>query len=217
MKIACVGYRDWSLKIYSKLQRSFSEHQFLIQNSEESYDELELKKFNPSIILFYGWSKIIPNHLLDNYACLMLHPSPLPKYRGGSPIQNQIIRGEINSAVTIFVMNDDVDSGPILKQEYLNLSGYIDEIFERIEVIGFDLTSQILVEGFDKKEQDNSKATYFSRLTPEMSEITIKELTEAPSDYLYNKIRMLQDPYPNPFIKTSDGKKMIIKSVVIED
>lgn len=217
MRIACVGYRDWSLNIYSKLQNLFSDHQFLIQSSEKDYDELEIKTFSPSIILFYGWSKIIPSDLVDRYVCLMLHPSPLPKYRGGSPIQNQIIRGEIDSAVTIFVMNKGIDTGPILKQEYLSLSGSLNEIFGRIETIGFNLTRQILVEGLDRKEQDNSQATYFSRLKPEMSEITIQDLTEATSEYLFNKIRMLQDPYPNPYIKTRDGKKLIIKSVVIED
>ena len=217
MKIACIGYRGWSLNIYSKLQDLFSDHQFLIQGSEKDYDEHEIDTFSPSIILFYGWSKIIPSHLLDRYACLMLHPSPLPKYRGGSPIQNQIIRGEIDSAVTIFVMNEGIDSGPILKQDYLNLAGSLDEIFERIETIGFNLTCQILVEGFNRKEQDNSEATHFSRLKPKMSEITIKELTEATSEYLSNKIRMLQDPYPNPYIRTSDGKKLIIKSIAIED
>ena len=46
----------------------------------------------------------------------MLHPSPLPKYRGGSPIQNQIIRGVVDSMVTIFVMNDKIDAGDIIAQ-----------------------------------------------------------------------------------------------------
>ena len=47
------------------------------------------------------------------------------------------------------------------------------------------------------------------------SEISIDELTNQSSLYLYNKIRMLQDPYPNPFIKTVDGKRIVIKGAVI--
>ncbi len=217
MRIACIGYRDWALNIYSALKKSFPDHEFLTQSSKESYDEPEILRFDPSIILFYGWSEIISSDLIDNYRCLMLHPSPLPKYRGGSPIQNQIIRGEIDSAVTIFIMDGGIDTGPVLKQRHLSLAGSINEIFGRIETIGLDLTCQILIEGFHPQEQDQSQATYFSRLQPNMSEITVTDLTESTSEYLFNKIRMLQDPYPNPFIRTRDGKKLIIKSVAIED
>ena len=217
MRIVCIGYRDWSLNIYSALKNSFPDHEFLTQSSKEAYDEAEIFRFDPSVILFYGWSDIISSDLIDNYRCLMLHPSPLPKYRGGSPIQNQIIRGEIDSAVTIFIMDDGIDTGPILKQQYLSLAGSISEIFNRIETIGLDLTCQILIEGFYPQEQDHSQATYFSRLHPNMSEITVKDLTEASSEYLFNKIRMLQDPYPNPYIKTIDGKRLVIKDVSLDD
>ena len=47
----------------------------------------------------------------------MLHPSPLPKYRGGSPIQNQIINGESKSAVTLFKINNKIDQGDIIYQK----------------------------------------------------------------------------------------------------
>ena len=54
-------------------------------------------KYNPTYILFYGWSKIIDNKIINDFECIMLHPSPLPKYRGGSPIQNQIINGDLEA------------------------------------------------------------------------------------------------------------------------
>ena len=60
----------------------------------------------------------------------MLHPSPLPKYRGGSPIQNQIIDGKLHSAVTIFLMDNGIDTGPIAEQKYLSLEGTIEKIFQ---------------------------------------------------------------------------------------
>ena len=49
------------------------------------------------------------------------------------------------------------------------------------------------------------------------SEITIKELTESNAEYLFNKIRMLADPYPNAYFKTNDGKKLVILKARIED
>lgn len=217
MKIACIGYRDWSLNIYSKLKKTFPNYDFLIQGSKEQYNEVAINEYSPDLILFYGWSNIVTKNIIEKYYCLMLHPSPLPYYRGGSPIQNQIIRGEVDSAVTIFRMDDGIDTGPIVKQQHLSLDGSLDEIFNRIEVIGFNLTREFLIEGINIKEQDHSLATYYPRLTPDRSEITLKELAESPSSYLRNKIRMLQDPYPNPYIKTCDGKKLVIKVISIEN
>ena len=67
----------------------------------------------------------------------MLHPSPLPKYRGGSPIQNQIINGEKNSAVTLFKMTRNLDDGDIYKQIPFSLKGSLDDIFNRIIKLGY--------------------------------------------------------------------------------
>ena len=216
MKIACVGYRAWAIDIYQNLKEELPEHEFLLQLSEPDFCELDIAAFKPDLLLFYGWSKIIPNNLVTKYNCLMLHPSPLPKYRGGSPLQNQIIRGETKSAVTIFLMDEGIDTGPIAKQKELDLSGTLIDIFERISVIGLQLTLEIVSEGLSAYEQDEEQATYFNRRKPHESEISIDELTNQSSLYLYNKIRMLQDPYPNPFIKTIDGKKIVITGAVIE-
>ena len=49
-----------------------------------------------------------------------------------------------------------------------------------------------------------------------MSEITIQELSSKDGEYLYNKIRMLQDPYPNAFFKTADNKILKFKLVELE-
>jgi methionyl-tRNA formyltransferase len=97
---------------------------------------LAIKDFKPDIILYYGWSWIISQEMINNYKCIMLHPSPLPKFRGGSPIQNQIIQNIKESAVTLFLMDDGIDTGDIIAQEKLSLLGHLDEIFERISKIG---------------------------------------------------------------------------------
>ena len=94
MKIGLVGYRKWALDIYDHIEKTH-DHEFLRFNSKDEFSEKKLISFNPDYILFYGWSWIVPTNLVKNFNCVMLHPSPLPKYRGGSPLQNQIINGEI--------------------------------------------------------------------------------------------------------------------------
>ena len=77
------------------------------------------------------------------------------------------------------------------------------------------LTVKILKNKFKIKEQDHKKATYFKRRKPSQSEITINELKNKNSDYIINKLRMLENPYPNAFLKTKDGKKIKIRLVEI--
>jgi methionyl-tRNA formyltransferase len=212
MRIACVTYRDWALKIYDNLVEN-SDHTFLIIRSRAQYSEPAIRDFNPDIILFYGWSWIIEKSLLNDFKCIMLHPSPLPKYRGGSPIQNQIIAGETISMVTIFKMNEFLDRGQIYFQKEYSLDGSIDDIFNRIYKIGTELTFRLLNENTIPFSQNDEEATVYKRRKPSESEITIEELQNQSGLYLYNKIRMLGDPYPNAYIKTKDGQRLYIKNV----
>jgi len=216
MRIACIGYRDWAMNIYDRLAETYDDT-FLIIRSKAQYNEEVIKDFQPNLVLFYGWSWRIPEQLLKDFSCLMLHPSPLPKYRGGSPIQNQIIEGHKESMVSIFVMNNEMDAGDIVAQEYLSLDGELSEIFSRLEETGFRLTERILSNGLNPAPQDHDKATYCKRRNPEDSEITIEEFSDENSEYLYNKIRMLADPYPNAFFRTRDGRKLVFKLVEIKD
>ena len=216
MNIALVGYRAWALEIYNNLINSYDSNYHLVESKDE-FCESKLRDFNPDFVLFYGWSWIIPESIINEFKCIMLHPSPLPKYRGGSPIQNQLINGEQKSAVTIFLMDEGIDTGPIIKQKSIMLEGSLDHIFNRITKIGTELTLDFLKNGYDLEDQDHSKATYFKRRKEEDSEITIDELNTKDADYLYNKIRMLQDPYPNPYIRTADGKKLILLKAKIEE
>jgi len=208
MKILCVGYRDWAIKIYTNLIKKRKDKIFL--HYTKSYLEKKILKINPDIILFYGWSWIIKEKVFK------LHPSPLPKYRGGSPIQNQIIRGEKISAVTIFKINEIIDGGDIYFQKKISLIGSLNKIFEKIVIEGTNGTLKILnTKKIKIKKQNHNTATYFTRRKPEQSEITIKEIKEKPAEYIANKIRMLDDPYPNAFIRLKN-KKLFIKKFKIK-
>ncbi len=218
MKILCCTYRDWAKTIYRKLEDTLQkEHSFLYINSKEQYSDELVNNFNPDLILWYGWSWIIPENILNKYYSIMLHPSKLPKYRGGSPIQNQIINGEEKSAVTLFKINNKMDEGEIIKQKNFSLSGSLNNVFDRIIDVGFELSLDVLknfpnIETYDQKGQP----TYFSRRLPGQSEITIEDIKNSSAKYLYNKIRALQDPYPNAFIECSDGKKLFITEAKYE-
>ena len=185
-----------------------SDHIFLNIKNYETYSDRIIKDFGPDLVMFYGWSWIVSKDLIENFTCLMLHPSPLPLYREGSPLQNQIIEGKKTSKVSIIIMTEELDAGPIVGQMDISLEGNISDIFQELTEKGTFLTEEILENGLDPKEQDHKNATVYKRRKPEESEITIEEIKTKSAEYLHNKIRMLQDPYPNAYIKPVKEKSV---------
>jgi len=212
MKILCIGYRTWALSIYSNLKKIFPNYKIKILKKKKKKNYKFIKKFDPKLILFYGWSWMIDEKIFKNYTSLMLHPSDLPKFRGGSPIQNQIINGVKKSAVTIFKVNNILDGGPIYKKKQLMLTGGINEIFARIENIGTNLTIDIIKGKYRIYNQNLKDSVIYKRRSPKDSEITLNEIKNRTGQYLLDKIQMLEDPYPNAYIKTKDNKKLLIRT-----
>jgi methionyl-tRNA formyltransferase len=215
MKILCIGYRTWALSIYSNLKKNFPNYKIKILKKKKYLSYKLIKKFNPKLILFYGWSWMINEKIFKNYTSLMLHPSDLPKFRGGSPIQNQIISGVKKSAVTIFKVNNILDGGPIYKKKFFMLTGGINKIFTRIENIGTNLTIDIIKGKYRIYNQNLKNSVIYKRRSPKDSEITLNEIKNMNGQYLLDKIQMLEDPYPNAYIKTKDNKKLLIRAAKI--
>jgi methionyl-tRNA formyltransferase len=218
--------KDWKITLIIHAEgeeiQKFSGIETLEINPKElgKYEEI-IRKHSPMVIPTYGWSWIILKNILAIAPCLVLHPSKLPKYRGGSPIQNQLIEGVTESAVSIIYAEDKVDSGEILAQEKISYEGYLSDIFSRMAKTGLKLSIRLfddMAKGIHKSTlQDESQATYVKRRTPQMSEITKEELSTKSAKYLYNKIRGLQEPYPEAYILCADGKKLFITKVHPEE
>ena len=217
MNIIMIGYREWALKAFSLV--NFRHIQI---KSERDFELFISTKFSATMhLVFVGWSKIIPASVVNHGNCYCIHPSDLPKYRGGSPIQNQVLEGVLDTKLSLFRMNEDLDAGPVLSKTDLSLRGPISTIFDNIAtatvVLLDDFANRINDAAFMKGTlQDESLATIFRRRKPEQSEITLDELSRLDSIQLMNKINVLGDPYPNAFIRTKDGRKLIIKTVEIE-
>ena len=201
MKVIGIGYRDWSINIYKRLKNKKIDIKII---KTKKIDLALINSLNPEYILFYGWSWKVPARIINRYKCIMLHPSKLPNFAGGSPIQNQIIRNVKKSAVTLFRMNESIDGGNIINQSNMSLRGTLNDIFDRIVTKGTLLTLKMFKKYNEKK---NNVRKVYKRLNQSKSEITLKELRTKSGLFLINKIRMLQDPYPNPYIRTKDNKK----------
>ena len=216
-KVLFCSYREWASQIIKSVEKNYKKS---IEFSKASTkDELltNIKKENFDLIFFLGWSEIISASIVNNNFCICLHPSLLPKYRGGSPIQNQIINGEEESGISFFKMDENIDTGPTIYKEKFNIKDVdLDEVFNSIVksgVNGLDFILKKLVSDDEiplVKQQEN-EATFYKRRTEEMSEIQLEDFNKFTSKELHNKIRCLQDPYPNAFIRCKDGSVLYLK------
>ena len=209
MKYLLCVHRQWAIQLSKKMSRKYKAMEILTNPNKLTYRYV--KKINPKYIFFPDWSWIVPNEIIENYDCVCIHESNLPKFRGGSPLQNQIIRGVEKTKSTAFLMTEGLDQGDILLQKDLSLGGSLDEIFERMIKNDFQIISQIIKGKFRRRKQIG-KPTLYKRRKPSQSEL--KSLNYS-TKYLYDFIRMLSDPYPNAFIKI--GKKRIVfKTATLE-
>ena len=110
-------------------------------------------------------------------------------------------------------MTNKLDAGPILYQQKFSLDGNLININTRIKDLAIKGILSILNQSYKEIIQDESKITFYRRRKPEESEILINDLKTNSAEQLYNKIRCLQDPYPNAFIMCGDGKKLYIRLV----
>ena len=110
----------------------------------------------------------------------------VPYGRGGSPLQNLIIRGHSHTKLTALRMTDDFDAGPIYLKENLSLEGNAEEIYIRATYLAARMIKHIIRKR-SKPTPQTGKVIIFQRRRPEQSEIPQLPTLEA----LYDFIRML--------------------------
>lgn len=179
------------------LEGSVEVYQPATLKSDEAYEKLA--SYNPDFIVVAAYGNILPQRVLDipKYACVNLHGSLLPKYRGAAPIQRSVIDGEKESGVTTMLMAAGLDTGDILLVRKTPIDKYetAGELFDRIadmcpEVL--DETLKGLAAGtLNSIPQDDALATHAAMLNKEEAVIDWNNSAEK----IHNLIRGT-DPWP---------------------
>jgi methionyl-tRNA formyltransferase len=181
--------------LFSRLQQTLTGKWRLISDPAEFTFEY-LSSIKPDYIFLPHWSHNIPSQITDNFACVMFHMTDLPFGRGGSPLQNLIVRGFKETQLCAFRCCKQLDAGPIYSKLSLSLSGSAEEIFTRADNLVSQLIFDIIQRGLQPLAQ-TGEVTEFKRRTPDQSNLS--QLT-ALSD-IYDYIRMLDaEGYPNAFL-----------------
>ena len=191
-----VGSKPWNRNVfYEKIINYPGEWLFI--GSQEEFSLSEIKKVNPRYLFFLHWSWKLPSELIDTYECVCFHSTDVPYGRGGSPIQNLIVRDHESTKLTALRMTKDFDAGPVYYKSELCLAGNAEEIYIRATYLSAKLIQRIINEQPELTPQSGDIVN-FKRRRPEESEIPSANSLQK----LYNHIRMLDaEGYPKAFIQ----------------
>src|SRR5437660_287406 len=179
----------------------------------------EIRALKPDVIVVMAYGQILPRDVLDipQIACLNLHASLLPRWRGAAPIQAAIAAGDRETGLTVMYMDQGLDTGDILLQHKLDIlptdtGGSLHERLAQIAPEALLESLQMLEKNSAPRiPQDNAHTTSAPKLKREHGRIDWSE----PAKVIERKIRAF-NPWPGAFMQIS-GQNLKIFSVAVVD
>ena len=187
--------------------------------SKETYKQL--KNLNADLYAVVAF-KILPKKIINipEYGSLNVHPSLLPKYRGASPMQYAILNGDKETGVSVFKLDEKVDSGSIIIQEKYKIDDHINYsiLSDKLSSLGGELLLKAINDinggkanyvAQNKMKNQNCKIVYAKKIKPDDCKINWKDS----SLNIYNKIRAFSNS-PGAFTHINNKKIKIFESVI---
>jgi methionyl-tRNA formyltransferase len=144
---------------------------------------IKLSKNKDGLFLVASYGKIIPKNIVElpKHGTLNIHPSLLPKYRGASPLQTQILNDEKEIGTTIMLMDEKMDHGPIIIQKKVEINNWplkTEELKIVLAKESITLFMQVIHDWLNKKispkEQNHSEATFTKKIEKADGEIDLE-------------------------------------------
>lgn len=191
---------------------------FISSKLKSKEDIAVLKKHNPILGILASYGVILPQEVIDTFpnGIINIHPSLLPLYKGTTPIQTTILQGDQKTGVTVHFLDEQLDHGPIVRQEEVTLTGkettqdLLYQLFKKgAEMIDHVLESYEKTGKLESTPQEHQKETVTKKLTRDSGYIDINSL---PSQTQLE--RMIRAYYPWPGVWTTariQNKELRIK------
>ena len=186
-----------------------------------------LRDIGADFFLVAAYGKILSKTLLDipRLGTIGVHPSLLPSLRGSTPIQTAILNGLDETGVSLFVVDEKMDHGPIVMRKTLEIHSHdnTESLSDRLASLGADMVAEIIpsMEDITPTEQDESEATFTTKISSADAFIESDDILKAEmededlADVIDRKIRAYS-PEPGAWTM-KDGKRMKILDSAIED
>ena len=185
----------------------------------EKITRATLEPLKPDLVVVVAYGKLLPKEVLDlpKYGSLNIHASLLPRYRGAAPIQHALLDGEKETGVTIFQLDETLDTGDIIAQEKVKIEekDTVPTLADKLFKLGAELLLKVIADlkagqKLSKIKQDPSQATYAPSLKKEDGVINWQK----GASEILNQIRAL-NPWPGAFTHFK-GKLLKIWEAEIE-
>ncbi len=169
----------------------------------------ELAALQPDVIIVAAYGLILPQSVLDIpvAACLNVHASLLPRWRGAAPIQAAILAGDEETGVCLMSMTAGLDCGPVYVSEAISIGEHesAGELHDRLATLGATLLTRHLVDVLDHKlvpkPQDEELATYAPKIQSADAELD----WQRPAADLERLVRAY-DPVPGAWFMLDDAR-----------
>jgi methionyl-tRNA formyltransferase len=179
----------------------------------------EIRALEPDVIVVMAYGQILPRDVLEipRSACLNLHASLLPRWRGAAPIQAAIAAGDRKTGITVMYIDEGLDTGDILLKREINVlpndtGGSLHDRLAQIATEALLESLQLLASGNAPRiAQENALASYASKLKREHGQIDWAESAEA----IERKIRAF-NPWPGVFMKLDNQNLKIFSARVVD-
>ena len=198
-KYIIASEKKWHDNTFIQLQKCIHAEWIRI-NISTDFTLGKIDEINPKYIFFLHWSHLIPSSIYEKYDCIVFHMTDLPYGRGGSPLQNLIVRGHKETKLSAIKVQKGIDTGDIYLKKELPLYGTAEEIFMRAGQLMIEMIKEIIEKNVIPIPQDG-EPLLFKRRKPEDGDIwKLGSLEE-----VYNYIRMLDcEGYPPAFIENEN-------------
>ncbi len=219
IKIAGIIYNDkrpaakqFANELYHKGFKIYAQPKY---SETEKYHQFieKIKALKADIAVCYSYDRILRSEILSIFpeGIYNLHGALLPQYRGGNALNWVLINGEKETGMTLHLMEESVDTGPIVLQKRVLIQS--DDTAVTLSIKLKKAAQSILPKFWkmveDKQvvsfKQDDSKASYYPKRNPDDGEFNWNQKPER----IYNLIRGLVKPWPGAFYY-ENGKKHII-------
>jgi len=179
----------------------------------------EIRALEPDVIVVMAYGQILPREVLKIpcLACLNLHASLLPRWRGAAPIQAAIAAGDRQTGITVMYMDEGLDTGDILLKREVDVlrddtGGSLHDRLGQIAPEALLESLHLLASGNAPRiAQENALASYAPKLKREHGLIDWAESAEA----IERKIRAF-NPWPGAFMRLDNQKLKIFSARVVD-
>lgn len=197
-----LSQKTWNNDLVERLQQQFPEHKFIHISTREDFTQEHLQEINPDKVFIPHWSYIIPESIWGNFECIVFHMTDLPYGRGGSPLQNLIVRGHKETKISALRVEKGLDTGDIYMKKPLSLYGSAEEIYMRASGIIETMIEEIIKTNPEPQEQTGEPVEFKRRKAADSDISGLNDL-----DSIYDYIRMLDaEGYPKACLTIGDVK-----------